>query len=921
MGRIQSSVGLITGTDIVGTVDQLIAISGRPRDRLVDRTNTLLQEQQALAELTASVIGVQLAGNQLANGSTFHARLAESSNPDSLSATAGNGTTPATHIVRTLQTAATHQVGTRQRFDATDTDLGFVGSLSIRPSGGFVDGSANLADLNNGRGVELGRIRITDRSGTVADIDLRDARTVDDVLTAINDAQIDVRASTVGNAFVLTDETGSTVENLVVEQLGSEETAADLGLWGIDAASNSVTGLDIDLAAGVTSLRGAGLSELAGGTGIGPLTNLDITLSDGSSASIDLSSATTTSEVIDLIEASGLSLIAKLNDAQNGFQIRDVSGGTGNFSISSADNTAADLGIAASTIDDIVVGSNLNRQSVTTDTLLADLNQGIGINSGSFTITDSTGAVGAVNLAVEQITTVGELVDAINNLSIGVTAAINETGDSIQVVDTASGGSTLTIEDTGNGTVAAELGIAGTATDQTVGGSTVSALIGSQADTIDVEATDTLADLVSKINATGRYGEASIGTNPDGSYGLRIRSQRGGESGRIAINTEGFNLDLQTSSRGQDALIAVSTDNGIEQFLTSSDGVFEIGTDTAASAVTTATALADLNGGRGIDSGSFTLTDSAGVTSAINLTVDGITTVGGVIDAINGLGLGLTASINEDGTGIQVVDTASGSGKLTITDVGNKTSAADLGISGEATTQNINGSSVSALVGPPADSVNDADAGLVLTLKQLSDSPITVTVAENADAVTTATKTFVDQFNKLIDKLDSLTFYNGDSNEVGLLFGSSEALRIQNGFSRLLSGRISGAGNLEAIGQVGLRFNDKGKLDFDANKLSEVLSENAGQVEEFFTSEDTGLAKRLDDLSERIAGASGSLLINRTEILSTQIDRNNERVETLNSRLENERERLLSQFYKTEEAIAKIQSNLSYIDQIAPVTI
>ncbi len=63
------------------------------------------------------------------------------------------------------------------------------------------------------------------------------------------------------------------------------------------------------------------------------------------------------------------------------------------------------------------------------------------------------------------------------------------------------------------------------------------------------------------------------------------------------------------------------------------------------------------------------------------------------------------------------------------------------------------------------------------------------------------------------------------------------------------------------------------------------------------------------------------MLINRNESLSTQIDRNNQRVDTLNARLDVERERLLKQFYATEEAIAKIQSNQSYISQIQPVTI
>ncbi len=921
MGRIQSSIGLITGTDIVGTVDQLIAISGRPRDRLVARTNTLAQEQQAITELTASIIGLQLAGNQLAGMSIFRSRSADSSNSDALSAAAGNNTAAATHLVRTLRTAATHDVASLQRFQETDAALGYAGTLSIHPSGGFVDGSADLTQLNDGRGVELGTIRITDRSGNSSEIDLRSARTVEDVLSAINDASIDVKATTSGNSFVLTDLTGSTASNLIVEQIGSAETTADLGLWGINVAADTATGNAIDLAAGTTALQGTPLSELSGGSGIGPLTNLDITLSDGSSASIDLSSATTTSEVIDLIEGSGLSLIARLNDARNGFQIRDVSGGSGTFSISSTDDTAADLGIAASTTDDIVVGANLHRQTVTSETLLADLNQGAGITGGSFTITDSAGAVGAVNLVAEDITTVGELVDAINDLGISVTAAINEAGDGIHVIDNAAGASTLTITDSGSGTAAQDLGIAGEATSQTIGGTTESAIVGTQAVNVDIVADDTLDDIVAKINKADRYADASIALNDDGTYSLNLRSRRGGESGRIAINTTGFDLDLRTTSRGEDALIAVSTNNALERFLTSSDGVFEIDSaDSIAQTITTETLLEDLNRGKGIDEGSFTITDSSGAIAAINLKAEGIETVGQLIDALNDRNIGITASLNDSGTGIAIVDTAGGSNTLAITDTGDGTAAADLGIAGTATDQQVGGSTVSALVGPAEDELTDS-TGLVLTLKELSDSPITVTVDENPSAVVSAVESFATQYNNLVDKLDSLTFYDAATEEVGLLFGSSEALRIENGYTRLLSGRIAGAGNFQSIGQVGLRFNDEGKIDFDSSKLSEALEENPGAVEAFFTTTGTGLADRLDSLAERIAGESGSLLINRSETLSTQIDRNNQRVEALNLRLENERERLLRQFYATEEAIAKIQADQSFINSIQPISI
>lgn len=788
MGRIQSSIGLITGTDIAGTVDKLMAISAKPRDRLVQRNKTLQEERKAINELTAQVIGLQLAGDQLAEPSLFRSKKASSSSPDVLSASVGKDAQAADHRVRTLQTAKTHIVHSAQRFAETDAALDLSGSLSIHP-GGFIDGSASLAELNGGRGVDLGSIRITDRSGKSADIDLTSARNIDDVLEAINDAEIDVSATTQGKAIKLVDQTGATNSNLIVEQLGSAETAADLGIWGIDTASDTATGNELELPAGTPALRGAPLSELGGGSGIGPLTNLDLTLSDGTTASVDVSTATTITEVVDRINAAGISVTARLNEARNGLQLRDVSGGSGTFEISSADTTAEQLGIAASTDQDIVTGSNLHRQSVTRDTLLSELNQGQGVNGGSFTITDSNGDTGAINLTVEEITTVGGLIDAINDRSIGVTASLNETGDGIAVVDNAGGPKTMTIRDSGNATAAKDLGIAGTATDQTFGGSTVSALIGSEADTIDIAADDTLETIVEKINDEGRYGTASILANDDGTHSLVIRSNRGGEAGRLAINTDGLGLSLKTNSRGQDALIAMSTDGASERFLSSSDGVFE-----------------------------------------------------------------------------------------------------------------------------------DEATGVNLTLKALSETPINVSVKDNPDAVVNSAKTFVKQYNKLVDKLDSLTFYDQEEQKVGLLFGSTEALRIETGYTRLLSGKLRNEGDIESLRGVGISFTDQGKLKLDSAALKEAMAENPDDVETFFADEDTGLAHRLSDLADRIAGEGTSLLLNRSDTLGKQIQRNASRVESMNERLESERQRLLKQYYRMEEAIAKIQSNQSYINQIQSVS-
>lgn len=784
MARLQSSIGLVTGTDIVGTVDQLMAINAQPRDRILAKTEELLGQQQQIASLTASVIGVQLAGDALGSSALFSSKNATSSNEDALSVSTRDEVTNGNHLVRTLRTAATHSVSSAQSFSSFDEALSLAGSLTIKPSG-FVDSKVSLSQLNNGLGVEGGSIRLTDRSGASAEVDLSQARTVDDVLQAINDADVGIQATTSGGKIKLIDQTGQSISNLKVEQLGTAETAADLGLHGIDVAASSVDGNDIPLPDGVDSLNGASLSQLGGGNGLGTLTSLDIQTGDGTSASIDVSGATSLNEVIDAINGSGLDVIARINDAGNGLRIRDVSGGPGTFEISSADDTATSLGIAASTTDDIVVGEDLNFQSVTLETKLSELNSGDGVGTGSFTIRDSNGAVGGINLAVSEIETIGDLIDAVNALDIGVEAALNEAGDGVVITDTAGGASSLKITDTGEGKVAASLGLAGTADAGT-------SLVGSESVTIEITEDDTLESIVEKINESDRYADASVVSNSDGSYSLQIRSKKGGEVGRISVNLDGVDLNLRTNSKGQDALISIATDGGTERFLTSTDGVF-----------------------------------------------------------------------------------------------------------------------------------GDEISGLNLTVKELSEDPITVNVDDDPDAIVSAVKRFADQYNKLIDNIQEVTFFDAEANEVGLLFGSTETLRIQNGYSRLLTGTVplSSGDSIRSFSQIGVRMDENGELQVDETKLKAALANDTEAVEQFFNKtndedENIGMVGQLKKLADTYAGVDGGMLIRKTQTLSAHIERNDARVESMNDLLESQRERLLKQYYDMEQAIAKLQANTSSIGAI-----
>ena len=789
MGRLQSSIGLITGTDIVGTVNQLIAISARSRDRLVSRTSDLTKQQTAIAELTALVIGVEFAGNKLNSATQYQARAGKSSNEAAISVTASADAEIGTIKTRAVQIAATHSVQSRGLASDSTKALGFTGEILIR-AGGSVGSSVSLDSLNQGLGVQRGAIRITDRSGKTQDIDLSKAENIEDVLNTINNASgVRVRATTVGDSIKLTDLSGATTGNLRVDEVGEGETAADLGLRNIDVASSNATGTDIygDITdTQPTGLQGVPLSKLGGGSGLGTLTSINITTTDGTTHAVNVSSATTTQDIVRLINDSGLNVDAKLNDAGSGFRIRDLSGGSSNaFSITSSDSTASKLGIAQTSTSRVIEGTDLQRQFIDSDTKLSELRQGRGIDAGTIVIRNSKDQIFGVDVTDSDDITVGELIRRINVTGISVTASINATGDGISLVDTSGGSKQLRVSDTGGDTSAAELGLNIESTTTTVGSSIIKTIESRQADVIKVSATDSLDDIVKRINDTGKFASATIAVAQDGSKSTAFKSARGGDVGRFTISSTGFTLGASTTAVGKDAILEVEQANGSKQRLSSIDGVFE-----------------------------------------------------------------------------------------------------------------------------------EVAPGVSLTAKEVTSEFVNVGVNRDTATAVTNVKAFVAQYNKLVEKLDALTFFSTDSSSVGLLFGSSEALRIETSYTRLLSGSVVGAGSIRGIGELGLSFAEGGKLELSESKLNDKLTTNSEAVADFFTKESTGLVARLKTVADRIAGPKSSLLISRTESLGLRVERNNRQADAMQVRLNKERDRLLAQYQAAELAISKLQNNQSAISQI-----
>lgn len=707
MARISSNVGLVTGLNIEETVQKLMTVAARPRDLLKSRNDALKQEQTALDTLGSRLLAFQFAANKLKASSVFTTRQATSSKPDVLQVAIPASGTPTlgSFQVRPVQAASSQQL-VSQRFDAATTELG-DGQFSFR-FGGFVDKGISLDELNGGAGVPRGKIRITDRNGDSAVIDLTFARTVDDVLSAINsNAEIAVTAGVDGDSFTLADVSGGS-GNLKVAEVGGT-TAAGLGWAGLNVAAAEATGADVFRLHAGKKLRALndGNGVAVSGEGV---VDLDVSLADGSTLGIDLHDAVTLGDVIEQINAvDGAKLSSAISADGNRIELTDLTVGAGDFTVADgvASSAASDLGLvgnASGTLAGARLASGLR------DTLLASLNGGQGLGDlGQIQITDRNGGYATINLAGAE--TLGDVVAAINASAAAVTASVNAARNGLVVRDASGGGGNLVLVDLDATNTATKLGIALNAAESAVDSGALRKQTLSRATLLeslnggsglalgDIQITDTsgavgfadlnaagneartVGDVIDAINALSIGVEARIN---DAGDGVLLVDSAGGAG---ALGVKDLSGDVAKSLHLTRASGTVEV-GGVPR--TAIDGAMSFSVDLDDLEVSNASiALSSLNGGLGVAAGDFTITDSAEKTLALDLNgADaGITTVGQLIDAINAKatagGVGVTARLNDAGTGIRLEDTAGGSKKLTVTDL-NSSAAADLRIAGEA---------------------------------------------------------------------------------------------------------------------------------------------------------------------------------------------------------------------------------------------
>ncbi|MAT14712.1 MAG: hypothetical protein CMJ46_05505 [Planctomyces sp.] len=690
--------------------------------------------------------------------------------------------------------------------DGENADVIAQLGLDVSESGGVITGrklaggmnSVLLRNLNGGSGIgTMGSLDLTDRAGNSATVDLSNAESLDEVLTAINDAETLGGTKLKLRAFVNSDGTGITIEdfsgatdsNLIIADNGGT-IAADLNIT-VDAAETSVESGSLNLqyannatklsqftndnsltngtirvtdAAGrdftvavssaVTDIAGliervalqqgditgdadVLLSNLNGGAGVGTLGSIDVTDRAGRTATLDLSGATTLDDVIDAINnaqdagLNDLALEARINDAGTGIIIEDTSGST---------------------------ASNLIISDVGGSTLAAGLN----INA---------------NVATSSVNS-GDL----DHQSVRV--VLNSYGDGFEFVDYSGGAGQLSIEDIDADT-AEDLGILG---DGSTGGDGRSRIYGRLATVVDVEADDTLDDVLEKLGQDTRNATASVfnsgsSFNP---YHLTLTTDNGFKN-RVAISTSGIDFSFDQTSVAKDARLRLGDEVDTGFILSSSTNSFE--------------------------------------------------KVAGQLD---------------------------------------------------------------------------------VNVTKVATTSTEVNVTRNTNNIKTQLTTFVTTFNTLVSTSKELTKFDVEANTKGILQGSGLVLRVRQRMDAMLTKKFGQNTNVRDLSQLGITFDEGGKIKFDSSRFDAMVTSNPEDVTDFFLNSTNGFAAAGEDVIEALIGDEGAATL-ENEALQTSIDSLNVRIEQLDEILEVRKQRLLTQFVNMESILGQLQSQQQTLSQIVAV--
>jgi len=224
----------------------------------------------------------------------------------------------------------------------------------------------------------------------------------------------------------------------------------------------------------------------------------------------------------------------------------------------------------------------------------------------------------------------------------------------------------------------------------------------------------------------------------------------------------------------------------------------------------------------------------------------------GIRDAINAAGVGVTATIVNDGSGTpyrlalssnnsgasnSLRIAVAGGGDASVTGLLAHDPTGTQNLSETVTASNASFKVNGIPVTKTSNTITDVIEGVTLNLSKVTTSPVTLTVARDTSTVSSSISGFVKAYNDIVATLKNSSGYNAETKQGGILLGDSTVRNLQNQLRNMLNTAVTGAsGSLTRLADVGVNFQKDGTLAVNQTKLNDAINNHFSDIASLFTS-------------------------------------------------------------------------------------
>ncbi len=465
---------------------------------------------------------------------------------------------------------------------------------------------------------------------------------------------------------------------------------------------------------------------------------------------------------------------------------------------------------------------------------------------------------------------------------------------------------------------------------------------------------------ISQLATTAsRQGTANVGArlNPTNDVSSLVLSEaafsKAITAGTFSVN--GQQVTIATSDSLQDVFDKISTATGgsvtgsydalTDRISLASPGEIVLGGATDSSnflavaklqnngtgAIASSSALGSIKSGAALNAANFGTAISDGGSGAGEFRINGVAitfntgsdSLKNILDRINASAAGVTASYDPVNDRLSLTNKVTGDLGIGVEDVnGNFLAATGLGggtlTRGKNLEYSINGGGT---LTSTSNTITEDSSGIAgLAVNALTTGESTVEVKSDTGAIKKAITDFLDEFNKTQGLIEKETASSTDSKGVvksGTLAGQSDANEMASRLRSLAFGAVSGlTGTMDRLSRLGIDTNgDNNNLTLKSGEaLDDALINRLDSVAELFADESLGVASRLNSYLESTVGDEGSLG-KRIDGLGKQSTNIDQQIADMERLVQASRQRMIDSFVKMEEAQARINQQLQYLQR------